>query len=232
MAHRYAIYWAPPRAHPLWHAGCNWLGRDPETGEAMDPPLVDGLDRARHAAITADPARYGWHGTLKPPFRLADGRSEDSLEAALARFAASRAAFAAPALAVNELSGFLAVTPAEPSAPLRALADACVAELDPFRAAAGTEELARRRRSGLSARQEALLARWGYPYVMEEFRFHLTLTQRLGPPESAALRRALEELFAPALREPVLVDAVALYVEPAPGAPFSLKRRYPLGPAA
>ena len=36
-------------------------------------------------------------------------------------------------------------------------------------------------KSGLTDRQEALLTQWGYPYVMEEFRFHITLTGALDP---------------------------------------------------
>lgn len=231
MAHRYAIYWAPPRDHPLWHAGCAWLGRDPETGETFPPPLLDGLDRARHAAITADPARYAWHATLKPPFRLAAGETEASLDAAIGRFAATRSAFPAPTLAVNVLSGFLAVTPVAPSPMLDALAAECVAAFDPFRAPPDRGELARRRRAGLSARQESLLARWGYPYVMEEFRFHLTLTARLPVEEAERLRRGLGRRLAAALSEPVAIDAIALYAERAPGTPFILLRRYAFGGA-
>jgi putative phosphonate metabolism protein len=228
MAHRYAIYWAPPRDHPLWHAGCAWLGRDPETGETFAPPLLDGLDRARHAAITAEPARYAWHATLKPPFRLAAGETEASLDTAMSRFAATRSAFPAPTLAVSVLSGFLAVTPAEPSPMLDALAAECVAAFDPFRAPPEAAERARRRAAGLSARQESLLARWGYPYVMEEFRFHLTLTTRLPAEEAERMRRALGLHLADALSAPVMIDAIALYAEPAPAAPFTLLRRYPL----
>lgn len=231
MAYRHAIYWAPPREHPLWRAGCAWLGRDPETGETFAPPLLDGLDRARHAAITTEPRRYAWHATLKPPFRLSAGATEASLDAAIARFAAARSAFPAPALAVNLLAGFLALTPSAPGARLDALAAECVAAFDPFRTPADPDELARRRRAGLSARQEGLLARWGYPYVLEEFRFHLTLTARLPSGEAEALRRALALHLADALAEPVMIDAIALYAEPAPGAEFLLLRRYPFGGA-
>lgn len=229
MAHRYAIYWAPPREHPLWQAGCAWLGRDPETGETFAPPCLDGLEGVRHAAITAEPARYGWHATLKPPFRLAAGETEASLDAAMARFAAARSAFPAPPLAVSVVSGFLAVTPVAPSPTLDALAADCVAAFDPFRAPPEPAEIARRRRAGLSARQESLLARWGYPYVMEEFRFHLTLTARLPVEEAERLRRALALRLAAALDAPVMIDAIALYAEPAPGAPFRLLRRHPFG---
>jgi putative phosphonate metabolism protein len=229
MAHRYAIYWAPPRAHPLWREGCAWLGRDPETGARIASVLPTGITAERHAAITAEPARYGWHGTLKPPFRLADGESEASLDAALCAFAARQAPFAAPPLAVRPLSGFLAVVPTEPSPALDALAAACVAAFEPFRAPPEAAELARRRRAVLTPAEEANLARWGYPYVMESFRFHLTLTARLAPDEADPLGAALADHFAAALAAPLCFDAIALYVEPEPGAPFALLRRYPFG---
>lgn len=229
MAYRYAIYWAPPRAHALWREGCAWLGRDPETGERIAPPLPDGMTNERHAAITAEPARYGWHGTLKPPFRLAQDESEARLDAAIRTFAATQVPFQVDRLLVRPLSGFLAVVPAERSAALDALAAGCVSAFDPFRAPPEPGEVARRQRTGLSAAQEANLARWGYPYVMDEFRFHLTLTGRLPPEEAGLLGEVLAARFARALAEPVRFDEVALYVEPGPGAPFVLRRRYRFG---
>ena len=51
----------------------------------------------------------------------------------------------------------------------------------PFARPPGAAELERRRKAGLSAAQEKMLLRWGYPYVLDEFRFHLTLTGRLQP---------------------------------------------------
>jgi hypothetical protein len=91
----------------------------------------------------------------------------------------ARAPVTIPSLEVRRLGGFIAVVPTEPSAALADLAAATVAALDPFRAPPSEAELARRRKARLSDRQEALLMKWGYPYVMEEFRFHLTLTGRL-----------------------------------------------------
>lgn len=225
--HRYAIYFAPPRPHPLWLAGCAILGRDPESGETLPQPALGGIAPARLAAITTDPRRYGWHATLKPPFALAPGRTASGLDAALARFAAGQAAFPMPPLALASLSGFLAVTPTARSAPLEALAAACVSAFDGFRRPAGKAELARRRQSGLDPVEEANLARWGYPYVMERFRFHMTLTQRLGDSERVPVAAALAPLLASAVATPLAADAVTLYGEPKPGAPFMLLRRYP-----
>ena len=142
-------------------------------------PLSSGLDPRRLAEITAEPRRYGFHGTLKPPMALIDDVSETDFLAAVGRFAASQRTFNTPPLALAELSDFLALVPTGRSPELQDLADHCVIEFDEFRRPAGEEELARRRAAGLSPRQDELLLRWGYPYVLEEWRFHLTLTGRL-----------------------------------------------------
>jgi len=226
-APRYAVYYAPPEGSPLDRFGRAWLGRDAATGADVEPPTLPGLDRARWREITAEPRRYGFHGTLKPPFALADGRQADDLLAAVAGFAAGRAGFVLPPLRLARLSGFLALIPSMPSEPLAALAADCVRTFDAFRAPPGEAELARRRRAGLDPRQEANLLRWGYPYVMEDFRFHLTLTCRLGPDEADRVERGLERLVAPLLKAPFVVDAITVFEEAAPGEPFLRIARLP-----
>jgi putative phosphonate metabolism protein len=227
--HRNALYFAPPRDHPLWRAGCTLLGRDPETDEPLPQPRLDGITAERFAAITEDPRRYGWHATLKPPFPLADGTDAAMLEAALARFAASRAPFPMPPLGVADLKGFLAVVPRAHSAELTSFAAACVSTFDTFRRPPSEAELARRRRGGLDAAEEANLAAWGYPYVMDRFQFHMTLTSRLAEEERRVVASALSPLLAGALAVPLVAAEVSLYAEPSAGAPFRLVRRYPFG---
>ncbi|WP_291297357.1 DUF1045 domain-containing protein [Elioraea sp.] len=227
--HRYAIYFAPPRDHALWHAGCALLGRDPESGAALHLPSLPGIDPARVAAITDEARRYGWHGTLKPPFALAEGTDAAGLHEALVRFLAIQAPFPMPTLMLAPLSGFLAVIPAAPSEALASLAADCVRAFDAFRRPPSQAELARRRRSGLDEEEERNLARWGYPYVMERFRFHMTLSCKLDEPERSAVAAAIAPRLADALATPLLADAVALYGEPAPGAPFVLLARYGFG---
>ncbi|HET6522220.1 MAG TPA: DUF1045 domain-containing protein, partial [Geminicoccaceae bacterium] len=176
---RYAIYFAPAPDDPLGAFGNRWLGRDPWTGECLPQPRIPGLAPERLHAITASPRRYGFHGTLKPPFALAPGATPADLDMAARTFAAARRPVEVP-LALRSLSGFLALVPAEPVPALDALAADCVRAFDSFRAPSDAAELSRRRAAGLTARQDALLLAWGYPYVFEEFRFHLTLTERLG----------------------------------------------------
>jgi putative phosphonate metabolism protein len=218
---RYALYAVPPADHPLQTVAAAWLA-----GETDGPALLpDGLGLARWREITAEPRRYGFHGTLKPPFALAPGAHLDDLAAALALFAAARPPLEPVRLAVAALSGFLALIPSDPAPALSALADCCVDAFDRFRAPAGEAELARRRSAGLSPRQEAHLQRWGYPYVFDQFRYHMTLTGRLAEPERERIRARLAGRFAAAIAAPVPLE-VALFEEPGPNRPFRLVRRY------
>jgi len=217
---RVAVYYAPRPDDPLFAAGATWLGRDPESdAPAPQPDIPDIVE------VTAEPRLYGFHATLKPPMRLAEGRQWfDVLEAA--RILADRtAAFDLPRLAVQDLHGFLALRETIPCPPLQALADACVEHLDPLRARPSAAELARRRRANLSVEQDAMLTRWGYPYVFNTWFFHMTLTRRLAAGEKARLQPAAEAYFARALGAPRRVSDLCLFTQAAPDAPFVIAER-------
>lgn len=165
---------------------------------------------------------------MKPPFALADGRSVDELLSAAAAFGRARARFVIERLELRVIDGFIALVPHARSAALDALAADCVRDFDRFRAPADGAELARRRAARLTARQDELLARWGYPYVMEEFRFHLTLTGRLAEPARGAVLRALAPLTAPLCAAPVAVRDIVIFRQPDRAAPFDVLARCPL----
>lgn len=222
---RYAIFYAPPPG-PLADFLAAWLGWDPAAGRAVAPPVVDGLP-APVADLTAAPRRYGGHGTLKPPFRLAGGKSAADLAVDVGTLAGRLAPLRLDGLELAQLGGFLALMPVGDASALGALAGAVVTGLDAFRAPAGKAELARRRAAGLSPRQEANLTRWGYPYVREEFRFHITLTGKLDSADAAATRAALAPRLAPLLPAPFEVADICLFGERA-GGRFHLIHRYPL----
>lgn len=225
---RYAIYYAPAPESALGRFGRSWLGYDVETGTPVAQPSVAGIAAQRLAEITTEPRRYGFHATLKPPFSLAPGRTGTGLATALAAFAARQEAVLAPPLALAAIAGFWALVPSLSCPPLARLAAACVQHFDLFRAPPTEEELVRRRRAGLSAVQEALLARWGYPYVMDEFRFHLTLTERLAADEASRIGAILAERVAPLCRAKLPIDALALFHQPGYGESFRLVCRYRL----
>ncbi|HEX5325033.1 MAG TPA: DUF1045 domain-containing protein [Acetobacteraceae bacterium] len=220
---RVAVYYAPAPDDDLARLSAAWLGRDPGRAEPQPRPDIRGLD-----AVTDEPGLYGFHATLKPPMRLRPGVDWDALADAARELAASIAAFDLPPLAVAELHGFLALRETVPSPQLQALADLCVAGLDEFRALPTCVEFARRCRAGLSIQQQAMLRRWGYPYVFGTWFFHMTLTRRLTSDETAHYRPAAERYFAAALRQPRRVADICLFTQAAPGQPFRIAARLPL----
>jgi putative phosphonate metabolism protein len=230
MSERYAIYFAPLAGSDLARFGDRWLGRDAETGRSLPQPMLDGLDADRLRALTEAPRLYGFHGTLKPPFHLAKGCDVDDLRRAMAGFAARQAAFEIATLQLREIGNFLALVPADPAPALSSLADACVTEFDAYRAAPDAAELAKRHAAGLTPRQAELLARWGYPYVLDEFRFHLTLTGPVADPtERTRVKGLLQPLVAPLLEQPVPVRELSLFHQPDRATPFRLIHRIPFG---
>lgn len=218
---RVAVYYVPARDDPLWMAGCVWLGRDPEQGRSPAQPDVPGL-----AEVTVSPRRYGFHATLKAPMRLATSWEAFRGDAAL--LAAETRPFVLPKLAVTRLAGFLALCCDDDSVELTAFADRCVADLDRHRAPL-TEAERDRRLPGLDHAERAHLERWGYPYVFDRFRFHMTLAERLGA--DRIYDEAAEAWFAKALGRARRVEGIALVVEDAPGEPFRLVERLPFGGA-
>lgn len=217
---RYAIYYLPP-AGPLADFGAMWLGWDVSSGASVSQPDLPGI-----SALTEAPRKYGFHGTLKPPFRLAEGQDAGALDRAVAGLAARTAPARCDGLALSRLGRFMALTPVGDTVGIGRVAAACVTELDGFRRPLTPADLARRRAGGLSARQETLLAEWGYPHVLDEFRFHLTLTGPLADGTCDSAERALHQLLPP-LPQPFILNEIALAGEGADGR-FSCIHRYPL----
>ena len=217
---RVAVYYAPLPDDALWTDANAWLGRDPESEATVRQPEIDGI-----AEVTAEPRLYGFHATLKPPMRLKPGCTWHDVVAATRALADRIAPFDLPPLSVQDVFGFLALRETIPSAPLQALADACVAELDPYRAPPSEAELARRRRANLTLRQDEMLTRWGYPYVFDTWFFHLTLTRRLHPDEKRVFMPAAEAWLARAIATPRRVHDVCLFVQSLPSAPFVIRER-------
>ena len=219
---RYAIYFTPPRESLLTRLAASWLGRDPFDGASVPPPLVTGLTPGEIAFHTAAARRYGFHATLKAPFELASTETEARLAEAVAEFATQTDPFVIPRLVVGQIDRFFALLQSEPAAQLDALAGNVVKTFDRFRSPMTEGEIERRNPDALSAEEFRNLCQWGYPYVFDTFRFHMTLTGRVAAGEAPRVRAALDEVFGSVLAEPVAVDGIALFVEPEAGAPFTI----------
>ena len=197
MAARYAIYFIPEPETALANLGSSLLGRDSETGRAVPQPVFEDFSKERLYALTTDARRYGLHATLKAPFFLKQGVTERELLHAAACFTEGRQAIALSRLKLVRFGSFFALVPSRESPEERqvehdinTLAAGIVSFFEPFRAALSEEEYGRRNLRNLSPRQRALLTEWGYPYVFDEYRFHITLTDRL---RSSVAARAMKE---------------------------------------
>jgi putative phosphonate metabolism protein len=221
--YRIALYYAPATDDPLHGCASVWLGRDAATGAALAQSPVAGIDIAE---ITADARGYGFHATLKPPFRLR-GDVRSALQATK-EFAGRTAPFALPPLQITDLDGFLALHESLPCPPLNALADGAVTALDAHRAPPTEAEIARRKPEKLSPRQREYLQDWGYPYVFAEWRFHMTLTRRLTATEKASVLPAVTKGLGDAPSLTRTISDICVFAQATPGAPFTILERLTL----
>lgn len=217
---RYSIYYAPAFGNVLDRFGAALLGYDAHEG--MDLPFPDGIEVPDWREVTQDPRKYGFHATLKAPMALAPGRREDELVAACAAFAEVPRKIPIIKPIVDVIEGFIALVPAVPSVELEALAEDCVREFDPFRASLSEEDRVRRSQAKLAPRQREYLDRWGYPYVFEEFRFHMTLTGRVDAERRASILEKLRSRFRDGGVNDLAIDRIALFRQGGPNQRFQV----------
>ena len=224
LAHRYALYLAP--TGPWREHGSRWLGRCADTGLAL-PPLPG--QNAASRGWTEAPRHYGLHATLKPPFRLNPGASPEQVDAAARQLAAGGTPFSLE-LECEPLRGFLAwriaASDTQGRARIQALAEAAVRDLDSLRAPPTPEETARRQPQSLPPEQQAMLARWGYPYVFATYTFHITLTGKLAGDALEQAQRGIAAFADPLRGQAMAVPGISVYVQPEPGADFVAARHY------
>jgi putative phosphonate metabolism protein len=225
---RVAVYFVPSGKSSLWSFGARAVGYDSFSGTHL--PCFSGADFPEDAVreMTEEPRHYGFHATLRAPFELAEGVSIKEVERLSVEFAQARGRFVVPRLEVAALGRFLALVPPEPSEDLNRLAADCVMAFEPLRGPLAAADLARRLRKPLTPRQQAYVARWGYPYIFEDFRFHMTLT---GPLDDHVRARYLAMLSAcyTGFAEAVEIDAIALCVQRDRASRFEVVERYAFG---
>ncbi len=227
MSERFAIYFAPAVTNPLWRLAGQWLGRDATSNAAIEP-AVPGIKTGQRLAATASARRYGFHATLKAPMALPDGTPRAAFYAALAGWAAANAPVSMGPIVLRPIDRFLALVPEVQSAELSLFAADCVAAFEPFRAPLRAEDREKRIAGGLTSHQLELLDRYGYPFVMDEFELHMTVSDQLHGDEHDVVRPAAENWFAPVIGKELLLDRLALFHEAEPGAAFMRVADFPL----
>ncbi len=228
-AYRYAVYFAPNVEQQWWAQASQWLGRCAVSQQKNAQPLVAGVSAERFAELTEHPRRYGFHATMRAPFVLTSQHQPDELIERVNLLCQDVKPFVLPRLQVTLLDQFLALVPERNVAQVTCLEEQCVKVLNDYAQPLGPEELSRRRSAGLSPQEDALLLRWGYPYVLERFRFHCSLTGSLAKAshqEVSALTQAAHQHFDQL--PPCVFDALAIFVEPTRGADFVLLQQCPL----
>jgi hypothetical protein len=234
MAARYAIYFSPEPGTPLDEFGKRWLGAvDGGIGRTRSVvPEIPGLSSARVSTLTESTWRYGFHGTLKPPFELNPASSRDALLAAARIFSKSLPPIELPKLELAIIGKFIALTPVSSSAKLENLAAQCVRAFEGFRMPLSDEQVAHYLRNKLTVHQTQMLEHWGYPYVMEEFRFHISLTERIDDAsERAAMMSAVERMAAEVVKKPIIVNALSVFYQPDRDQAMTILERIPFGRA-
>ena len=217
---RYAIYYIPDL--PLFQIGSDWLGWNSITGQET-------LLSADHHRITDRPRKYGFHATVKPPFSLASNSTQGDLQDAFQTFCATVFPATGGTLKISRLGRFLAMTPDVQSTEVMDLAASTVSHFDKFRAPLSDKDIAKRRERRLTPEQDALMLRWGYPYVMQEFKFHMTLTGPLQNDEIDAIEHDAKTRFQEFLDQPLNLASLALLGEDRDSGRFHVIERLPLG---
>jgi hypothetical protein len=230
---RYALYLTPPSDSDLWRFGCDVIGRDALSGASSEGFSLEGYSRDSWRILTSDPRRYGFHATLKAPFPLRLDLDVADLYDRVAEFARKHSPFNAGELKVGFVKAgrglaFVALKPEGALKDLRSFEAGVVRSLDKLRAPlveSGREYQGSER---LTPRQAYYLHAWGYPYVLDEFDPHFTLTSAI--PDADRVARLLEWEFG--LRVPshaLQVDALTLFGQSERGGDFKILHRFPLG---
>jgi hypothetical protein len=206
---RYAIYFVPAADTGIYRFGRSVLGYDCYTGE--DVRLTEFPDPDGWRGLIDEPRRYGFHATLKAPFRLLPSCSEAQLTSAFFGFA--ELAHPVPRIdpEIRLIKNFAAIVPREAPPSLQELADRSTIMFDAFRAPMPAAERARRVAAGLSASEMRNLDLWGDPDVFDDFKFHMTLTGKIAADRRDAVHQYLQHVFTEQCsNQPVAIDRICL----------------------
>lgn len=213
---RYAIYWTPEPDSNFAAFGKSWFAA----------PASFGLSSDLAARAVKSPARYGLHATLKAPFRLHDGARESDLQQALDSFCAVRRAPKGGALMLARFQGYLGLVLSRKTSDIDWLAAECVTGFDRFRAPLDESDRDRREHHRLSPAEASFFETFGYPYVLSEFQFHVSLAGPLDDGELGQVAEALEPHVAPFMKEKLKIQSLSLLGEANGGGAFEVISRH------
>jgi putative phosphonate metabolism protein len=218
---RYSVYFAPERGSPWWNFGSDWLGRDECSNLPLAQANISGISSAELFALTEEPRRYGFHATLKAPFRLNENFELNDLMISLGTLAKQNSPIELGTICAVKMGHFVALVPHMVNVSLISLAEKCVTELDHLRAPLTALEMARRQIETLDARGQYLLTKYGYPHVLDKFNFHFTLSGRISPlMADCIMNTVMEPLKHLNQTSPLVLDRLCLFIEDSPGQPF------------
>ena len=192
---RYAIYYAPLENSELDVFGKCWLGWDPYKGlETTKSDLSSSPNLQKFSRFVFAPKQYGFHGTIKAPFRLKDGYTYNDLENKVCEISKQIHSFHLDELIIKKLGNFIALIPTN-NLKVNELSNKFVKGLDYLRDELSEDELKKRNPEKLTPNQKKMLYKWGYPYVFNEFKFHLTLTSKLNIEEIDGVFKSLQNIL-------------------------------------
>lgn len=224
---RYAIYFAPGKVDALTKKGESWLGYSAWSKKDSAPPETE-LAGSEWDEFTSTPRGYGFHATLKAPMRLKEGIEETQFLGAVERYASS----ARPAVIENAIVGaigpFLAIIPQTQSAEVTEFAGDVVKAFEEFRAPLRPEEVEKRKKNGLTARQQTYLEHYGYPYIFDDFRFHMTLTGALPENRQDHVKEIATAYFSDLLPGRLAINRLVIFKQDEAGARFHIIAEFPL----
>ncbi len=224
---RYAICYAPEQGSTLEAFDRSWFGR---LNSKPTASLVPGLTFKRLEFLTTGPRNYGLHGTLKPSFELNPHTTEAALLAVAKIFAGRLGPITLPALELGEIGVIVSFVLTSSSAALEDLQSACVRAFDGYRQPLTNSQEESYKRNRLTVHQDKMLDHWGYPYVMEEFDFHISLTDPVpDEKERAAIMKALPKLAGAVLGKPLVMSEIAVFRQESEKEPMAIIARIPFG---
>ena len=228
---KYAVYWMPKHTDPLAQFGASWTGWCAETGESRSRGVFGDLS-VEIPKITRHIRLHGLHGVIKAPFRLGACCSPLSLEHTLGPLVEDSVSFQLPRLRLAVVGGCVALIPSQGSPEISDLADRIGKALAPLDAAVPANSVAEpepevvvpvhpSEPDGVPTVDPAI----EFPTTVDD-RFHMPLTDPIGPELALEVIEKLLPALQPILRQPRQLSDLALMGDPSEGRPLRLQRRY------